>query len=221
MKRKTFLKLVGSSLASTALAACGGGDSEDTDTKASIDRARKPAPVVQLATLSEVEIANLYYMREEEKLAHDVYVALYKKWGVKVFNNIASSETAHTEAVRKIILSYGLVDYAASYPAGRFQNADLQALYDELVARGSASVVEALKVGCYIEEQDIKDIRDKMAETDEVSTINVYRNLLCGSYNHLQAFDRTLKSRGVSYQATVISQETWDAIVAGTNTCYN
>jgi hypothetical protein len=38
-------------------------------------------------------------MREEEKLAHDVYMTLYEKWGQQIFKNIAASEETHTNAV--------------------------------------------------------------------------------------------------------------------------
>ena len=43
------------------------------------------------ASLSEEDIANLTLMREEEKMARDVYLNLYKRWKKPVFNNIASS----------------------------------------------------------------------------------------------------------------------------------
>ena len=113
----------------------------------------------------------------------------------------------------------GLADPAAGKPAGVFENAYLQALYDRLVAMGSVSEVEALKVGCLIEETDIQDIRDKMALTDEASILSTYQSLLCGSYSHLQAFNRVLANRGVSYQSQVTGQDLWNAIAAGTASC--
>ncbi|MCB0067131.1 MAG: DUF2202 domain-containing protein [Caldilineaceae bacterium] len=54
-------------------------------------------------TLSEEESAALLFMREEEKLAHDVYVTLGDLWGLPVFDNIASSETKHTEEIRDLL----------------------------------------------------------------------------------------------------------------------
>ena len=38
-------------------------------------------------------------MREEEKLARDVYVALGDRWGLRVFENIARAEQRHMDAV--------------------------------------------------------------------------------------------------------------------------
>jgi hypothetical protein len=158
-------------------------------------------------------------MREEEKLAHDVYVAMYARWRAKVFSNIARSETQHTEAVLARLVAYGIDDPAAGLAAGEFENPDLQALYDRLVATGKQSLVAAFGVGALIEETDIHDIRVKMAQTDEPDVLRVYQNLLCGSYSHLQTFARQLSQRGVTYAAQVISQAEWDAIVAGTAVC--
>jgi hypothetical protein len=176
----------------------------------------EPAPV---AGLTAEEVAGMRYMREEEKLAHDVYRALYARWGAQVFDNIADSETEHTEAVLARLVAHGIADPAAGRAAGDFENPELQALYDRLVAAGGASLVAALSVGALIEERDIQDIRDRMAATDEADVRATYQNLLCGSYNHLQAFNRQLVSRGVSYATQVIPQSQWDAIVAGTALC--
>ena len=54
------------------------------------------------------ESASLLYMREEEKLAHDVYVTLYDQWGLRIFSNISQSEQAHTDAVKTLLDRYEL-----------------------------------------------------------------------------------------------------------------
>jgi hypothetical protein len=46
----------------------------------------------------------LIYMREEEKLARDVYIVLGDKWGLRIFQNIAKSEQIHTDMVKNLIL---------------------------------------------------------------------------------------------------------------------
>ena len=46
---------------------------------------------VQAATsLTAAEKYWLTYMREEEKLARDVYISMYNIWGAQIFNNINS-----------------------------------------------------------------------------------------------------------------------------------
>jgi len=51
------------------------------------------------ATLLPEEVEGLMLMREEEKMAHDVYSSFYDKFGLRVFANIANSESKHMEAV--------------------------------------------------------------------------------------------------------------------------
>lgn len=43
---------------------------------------------------------DLLYMREEEKLARDVYITLYEKWGIPVFNNISNRESDHNDLIQ-------------------------------------------------------------------------------------------------------------------------
>ena len=54
--------------------------------------------------LDSTEAAGLAYLREEEKLAHDVYATLNSKWGLRVFGNISQSEDRHFSAI-KLLLS--------------------------------------------------------------------------------------------------------------------
>lgn len=214
MRRKQFLKWVGLALggavAGTGLVGCGGGEEEAYGKATGLDTL-----AVSSDTLSAEEIADLYYLREEEKLAHDVYVALYARWGDTVFSNIAQSEAQHTEAVRQRILDHGLEDPAEDTPAGVFVNTELQALYDKLVLRGQASLIAALEVGCLIEEKDIQDLVDQRARVvDEPDLLNVYDSLLCGSRNHLRAFNQQLLAQGGSYTSQVITQAEWNAIAS-------
>jgi hypothetical protein len=165
--------------------------------------------------LSAEEAAALTYMREEEKLAHDVYVTLYAQWGLPVFQNISGSEQTHTEAVKTLLDRYGLADPATG-GVGVFTNPELQALYNDLTARGSKSLGEALKVGAAIEEIDILDLQARLAQTDNADIQQVFNSLLNGSYNHLRAFVSTLQTQtGESYQPQYLSTEAYQAIIAG------
>jgi len=143
---------------------------------------------VAAGELSQAEVDALAFMREEEKLARDVYLTLYDEWGLPVFQNIASSEQKHTDAVKSLLDFYGATDPVTDDTVGVFVNPDLQALYDQLVEQGSTSLTDALTVGTAIEEIDILDLQEYLAETDDPNIIMVYNNLLNGSYNHLNAF---------------------------------
>jgi hypothetical protein len=159
------------------------------------------------------ETAALLYMREEEKLAHDVYVTLFARWELPIFQNISQSEQIHTDAVKALIERYNLAD-PASNTVGVFTNPDLQSLYTSLIAQGSQSLSEALNVGASIEEIDILDLEKYLSQTDNADIQQVFTNLKYGSYNHLTAFTLTLYSQtGETYQPQYLSLEAYQAIV--------
>jgi hypothetical protein len=133
--------------------------------------------------------ASLIFMIEEEKLAHDVYVTLGAIWGSNVFANILESEATHQDLVLPLLETRGLDD-PRSAEVGVFVNADLQVLYEDLIARGSVSEAEAMQVGILIEETDIADLIAAIAAEDEADVISVYESLLSGSENHLAAVQR-------------------------------
>lgn len=166
-------------------------------------------------TLTDEEIAALVFMREEEKLARDVYLTLYDLWGLPIFNNIASSEAAHMEAVYTLLSTYGIDDPADGLEIGEFNDPDLQALYDELVEQGSLSLAAALKVGGAIEEIDILDLQESLEGTLNADIIAVYENLLRGSGNHLRAFANILTQQtGETYAPQYLDPAAYDEILS-------
>jgi hypothetical protein len=172
-----------------------------------------PATAVEL---SAAEAEGLIYMREEEKLARDVYLTLYDQWGVPIFQNIAGSEQAHMDSILMLLDQYGLADPAADNGAGEFDNPLFQSLYEQLVAQGSLSQADALKVGATIEDLDIVDLEERLAQTDNEYIIQVYSNLLAGSENHLRAFVSNLERQtGEEYQPVYLDQDAYQAIISG------
>lgn len=159
----------------------------------------------------------LIFMREEEKLAKDVYLVMYEQWGLPIFLNISSSEQSHTEAIKSLLDSYNMADPASDEP-GIFTNPDLQLLYNDLIAQGNQSLADALKVGAAIEEIDILDLQERLAQTDNVDIQRVFNNLLQGSSNHLRAFTSTLTNQtGATYQPQFMSSDAYQAIFDGAN----
>lgn len=135
----------------------------------------------------------LVFMREEEKLARDVYTAFAAKYNARVFKNITSSEQQHMDALKVLLDRYGIQDPVGTNGAGVFSNQELQELYDALIAKGSVSVTEAYAVGKLIEEVDIEDLDERAAGLDAGSDIAaVYAQLRRASENHLRAFTRNL-----------------------------
>lgn len=167
--------------------------------------------------LSTEEAQGLAFMREEEKLARDVYAVLYQNWGMRIFSNISASEETHTQAVKALILRYELTDPVVDDAAGVFADSALSALYAQLVEAGGQSLVEALKVGAAIEEIDILDLKHQLDEVvDNEDIAFVYGNLMRGSENHLRAFVRTLERQGETYTPQHLDAEDYEAILAST-----
>lgn len=163
--------------------------------------------------LSADEEKSLYLMREEEKLARDVYQALYTKWNLPVFQNIAASEQRHTDRIKMLLDRYGLKDPFIDQP-GLFTDAHLQELYSALVEQGSVSQLDALKAGATIEDLDIHDLVTLLETIDNQDIRRVYENLTKGSRNHMRSFYRLIVAAGGSYSAQYISQEELDEIIS-------
>ncbi len=164
--------------------------------------------------LSKSEKEALLFMREEEKLARDIYLNMYEKWKLMPFKNISKSEQAHMNAVLYLLQRYDLEDPAAGKDVGEFRNQELQNLYNDLIAKGSVSAVEALKVGALIEEVDIEDLQRILDEdVDNKDIALVFGNLLRGSGHHLKAFTWNLKRRSVIYTPQVLDREDYDKIL--------
>jgi hypothetical protein len=166
--------------------------------------------------LTEAEIAGLKFMREEEKLARDVYLDLYDAWGLTVFENIAASEQKHTDAIEKLLDTYGIEDPVGDEDErGVFVDAELQALYDMLMEAGLSSATGGLVVGATIEEKDIVDIQHEIDAAVQEDIISAYESLMCGSRNHLRAFMQNLGSVGEPYDPQFLDDDEFDAIVEG------
>lgn len=158
------------------------------------------------------EINGLYLMREEEKMARDVYAFFYAKFKVRTFGNITKSENQHSEAVLRLINYFGLTDPAVA-AVGTFTNPEMQKLYDKFTTE-ALTANDALKTGAFIEEYDIADLKKLIAETENADIKLVYSNLLRGSTYHLKAFTSVLKFRGIIYTPTILSAEEYNSIIS-------
>jgi hypothetical protein len=168
---------------------------------------------IPASDLSAEETAALLFMREEEKLARDVYNALYAAWGQQTFLNIAASEQMHMDEVKALMDRYALTDPALA--PGQFTDPTLQTLYDQLMAQGSLSLADALKVGATIEEVDIVDLQTRLAQTDNADIQLLFTNLMNGSYSHLKAFTGTLLTQtGETYVPQYLTAEQYQTIIS-------
>ncbi len=162
--------------------------------------------------LTNAEKEGILLMREEEKLAHDVYIFFANKYNIPIFRNIAKSEVVHQNLVIDLMKRYEIEDPSFE-EEGKFYNKELQKIYDKLTAEGN-TFLEALKIGAYIEELDIHDLKKLMKETDNEDIIATYNPLMWGSENHLRAFVRNLSGRGIEYQPQFLSIEEFNSILS-------
>jgi len=163
--------------------------------------------------LNSDEQAALSFMREEEKLARDVYTFLYSKWQINIFSNISSGEQTHMEAILLLLNKYSLPDPVGNNPAGVFTNSILQHLFNQLTIQGSVGSLDALKVGATIEDLDIYDLKTALTKADNHDIRLVYENLMKGSRNHLRSFYSTILGAGGTYTPQYITQAEFDAII--------
>jgi len=160
-----------------------------------------PVTGATVQTLTADEAKWLGFMREEEKVARDVYQQLYEKWNLSIFRNIARSEERHYSSIGTLLSRYGIPDPAQNNPAGIYSDSRLSALYSELMAKGTRSAKDALEVGVLIEQTDIADLEAALKDTSKLDIKRVYTNLLNGSFNHLEAFETTLEILGAAVPA--------------------
>lgn len=204
LRRRSFL----ASLAAIGLAAC---TPEDTVSSHGNGEGLSQYPI---ESLNEAEEAGILQLREEEKLARDVYTLLEEKWGLSAFSQIKPSEQKHMDAVAKLINRYDLLD-PAQESIGSFENQKISSLFETLMTKGEQSEVDALQVGMTVEDVDIYDIDEILSKNDNQDIQVVFTNLRNGSIKHLQRFYTDLKTIGGTYEPQYISQELFDQLTIG------
>ena len=187
--------------------------SEDGLTKIDTSKSLQAINNVLNGPLTEKEQENLLYLREEEKLARDLYLMLFENWGLKVFNNVAHSESSHTTAVKQLINKYKLEDPASPDRVGEFKNKDIVKLYGKFLKKGKKSKENALRIGGEMEEISLKDLNGFLASTDKPDLAFIYNNLMLASRNHLRIFSLSLEGIGYFYEPAHISKSEYKDII--------
>ena len=170
--------------------------------------------IYPVQNLNQTEIEALLFMREEEKLARDVYAHFYKTWDHHVFDNITNSEDQHISLVSCLMEKYDLEEQEAYLKEGVFLNDHLRELYENLISIGEKSLVDAFYVGATIEDVDIYDLENyDIPEIDNADIQAVFAELTKGSRNHMRAFTKNLTNLGTTYEAQYIDKDQLDSII--------
>lgn len=207
-----YLKTIAVTVTLLLFSGCGddikGGMNSDDNIQMSIDLNNYTQDA-----LTDEQKYSLAYMWHEEKLAYEIYLALNTFYPSKQFINIATkSEIKHIALVQDLVEWYDLnitnipdytINYSAtelaSMPAGVYAIDEIQSLYDTLYTKGKSSQQAALEVGCMVEVTDVNDLNVDIAlAADNAALVDTFNILRSGSYNHYWAFDKGLKSLGVT-----------------------
>lgn len=212
-------KLIFSIIATAVLllftaAGCGSNSTENEIEDTAVMNENDLSLTVLAKDITEEESEALIFMREEEKLARDIYISFYKTYGLRIFNNISKSEQQHMNAIKVLLDLYEIQDPVKDDITGKFENQDLQDLFDQLLLQGNASKTDALAVGAAIEEIDILDLLKSISNPELKSEIFVvFNNLKKGSENHLRSFVRNLQVNGIDYEAQYLDEEFYKSII--------
>jgi hypothetical protein len=135
----------------------------------------------------------LLYMYQEEKVARDIYIYLGNLYPAEnTFAYIQLSEQRHMDVVEELCVKYNVDISAVDEDAiGVFILPALQTLYDDLIVKGSVSLLAALQVGVLIEETDITDLEEASVGMPS-DVVNVFENIKEGSLSHLDAFNYSI-----------------------------
>lgn len=185
-----------------------------------------PTSASPVDVLPQAEADYLIFLREEEKLARDVYLDLAEFWSgsveggtvVSVMTQIASSEQRHMDRIKSLLTTYGLSDPVdPAETRGIFNNPELAGLFAELTAKGRTGLAEAWTVGATIEDKDIFDLQAAASAVTREAVRLAFDALSCGSRNHMRSFTSQLRTLGASYSAVFLPQAAVDAILASGN----
>ena len=214
--------------------------STDASGSTSVDNTAADEPGATGVTgLDATEASHLTFMREEEKLARDVYLTLANLYpDQQAFSQIGTrSEQTHTDTMRDKLDQFDLPDpnpNTNELPAsiGVFTGEEWGWYFTEkfalLTTKGAVSELDALYVGALIEELDMYDIVicpqvmvDRgyaspcgLEYTDERSLQTAYSALVSGSESHLRAFVEQIEAfiGAGNYVAQYITQAEVDTI---------
>lgn len=164
------------------------------------------------ADLTADEIEFIFAVREDEKVARDLYFSFFQKFGLKPFENIGKAEDNHIKATEKLF-DYYEIDYPALSANGKFEDAIRQKLYDSLLLKGTPEL-EAFKVMAFLEESNIVEYGEVLKTIVNPNIKIVIENLAKASANHFKAAIRQITALGGTYAPALMTQEQYRAVIA-------
>jgi len=142
------------------------------------------------ATADAALTKQLTFMREEERMARDLYKALADKYdGAVPFSRITVSEDRHFDSVGVLLDRYDVTDPTEGLDEGEFKTGSLDEAYDGYLDEGDG-LPAALKAAQEVEEADIAGLEKAAKSLDAPDAEQVYEHLTVASQHHLEVFSR-------------------------------
>ncbi len=164
--------------------------------------------------MNQAEKQTLTTMVQEEKMASDFYYAMSNKWNIPMFRNIMNAELRHKDILSQLLDKYDLQNPIANSNPGQYDDSGIQKLYNDLVAKGNASLKDALIAAAQLEEQDYMDLQKAIDGTDNADLRLAYQNLQRGAAHHLRAAVNQLsRLYGYTYEPQVLDKQTFDSLM--------
>lgn len=145
-------------------------------------------PMSDTSPLSDQEVADILFMREEEQMAYDLYSRWAEMYPMPVFSNIRDAEAVHIYSVQLLMDRYDIPSDQIGNASAGYNNPVIQSWYDAFSSQGDTSQTDALEAGLAIEQEDIADLDAAISHTSRPDVLQVWNNLREGSVNHESAF---------------------------------
>lgn len=186
--------------------------SVDAEGVSSMTRANVVPVLDATSPLTADEIEFLYAMREDEKLARDLYAYFWTRYPTAPqIQRISKAEESHIAAI-ETVLDYYEISYPAMSAPGVFEDSTRQALYDELALK-SETMLEAFQTMAFVEDRDLFAYKMVQSQITNANLSLLIENMIKASTNHLKAAIRQIFVRDGSYTSIYLSAEEYDAII--------
>lgn len=170
-------------------------------------------PVMEATSpLTADETEFLYAIREDEKIAHDVYAAFSALYpAAKTISKIMTAESSHISAA-EAVLDYYEIEYPPLSDTGIFEDADRQALYNDLITKGT-TLIKAYGTMALMEEETVYAYKSIQNQLTNSNLSLLLSQLIKASSNHLRATVRQVVKLGGSYSPAYLSDEEYQTII--------
>ncbi len=160
--------------------------------------------------ITETEAGDLQLLREEEKLARD----LFRDWSDRseLFGAVAHSKQLHFEIVGALLQRHQVTDRTLG-GEGLYVFPQLQTLHQELLARGGSTELEALAAGAELHERDLVGLEEAAGRSQLEDVRASLAEIQRGARNHLRGCVEELALQGVDYAPRLLSPEAFAAII--------